>query len=53
MSDATVFVSIAFAIVWMQRQKRWTRFFQALEGTVSLQTSGSTTTTPTSTTTSK
>jgi len=35
-SDATVFVSLAFAIVWMKRKQRWKLFFQALEGKVKL-----------------
>lgn len=34
MSDATVFVAIAFAAVWMKRKQRWKLFFQALEGGV-------------------
>lgn len=39
MSDATVFVSMAFAIVWMKRHNRWDRFFGALEGKYKLPTS--------------
>lgn len=41
MSDATIFVTIAFAIVWMQRKKRWSNFFKALEGTAVLGSSPS------------
>lgn len=37
MSDATVFVSIAFLIVWMQRKKRWSLFFKAADGSASLK----------------
>lgn len=44
MSDATVFVSIALLVVWMQRKKRWSLFFKAAEGSASLQSGGSTAT---------
>lgn len=39
MSDATIFVTIAFAAVWMKRKKRWNLFFQALEGNAVLASS--------------
>lgn len=39
MSDATIFVTIAFAAVWMKRKNRWKLFFQALEGKVVLGSS--------------
>jgi hypothetical protein len=39
MSDATIFVTIAFVAVWMKRKNRWKLFFQALEGKVVLGSS--------------
>lgn len=50
MSDATVFIAIAFAAVWMKRKNRWKLFFQALEGTVVLGSSQAVQNTNTNTT---
>jgi hypothetical protein len=47
MSDATVFVTLAFVIVWMKRKQRWKLFFQALEGTVVLGSSQAANSNPT------
>lgn len=32
MGDATIAVSVAIFVVWMQRKKRWSLFFGALSG---------------------
>lgn len=36
MKNLSYAVSFALFAVWMQRQKRWSKFFQALSGNVSL-----------------
>jgi len=50
--NTAVFASVGLFIVWMYRQGRWSLFFQALSGQVSMPLSGSPTSSPNSPTSS-
>jgi len=37
MTNLTIAVSFAVLAIWLQRHKRWTKFFKAAQGTVTVK----------------